>query len=482
MSENKKSFYITTTLPYVNSKPHIGFAMEIIRADVLARYKRETGFDVFFNTGTDEHGVKIFEKASELGKTPQEYVDEMSEHFKKLKDELNISFDNFIRTTDEHHINAAQKFWQKCLDNGFIYKKEYTGLYCVGDEMFIKEKDLVDGRCPNHPTQDPVTLTEENYFFAFSKFSDELMNYFESNPNFVTPDFRSNEMKQMIKSGLDDFSISRVKEKMPWGIAIPGDDEQVMYVWFDALVNYISAVGWPDDEDKFKKYWTDAVRVQFCGKDNTQHQSLRWQAMLLAARLPLTNHIIVNGFLVSNGQKMSKSIGNIIEPIDITKEYGIDMLRYYLLREVSLFEDSDVTLERIKTSYNANLANGLGNLVSRILKMSEDHLEGDFNFDNSFNNLPEEYALSFDNFDFQSAIDFVWKEISNLDQLIQETQPFKLVKENPEEGKKIILELVERLFNIGKLLRPLLPDTSDAIISAVLSNKKPEKALFLRKD
>jgi methionyl-tRNA synthetase len=482
MSEKQKSFYITTTLPYVNSRPHVGFAMEIVRADALARYKRETGYDVFFNTGTDEHGTKIFEKAQELGKTTKEYVDEMSAYFKDLKTILNLSFDNFIRTTDENHILSAQKFWNQCLEKGYIYKKEYSGLYCVGDEMFVKEKDLVDGRCPNHPTQDPITLTEENYFFAFSKFSDELMNYFESNPNFVTPDFRLNEMKQMINSGLEDFSISRVKEKMPWGISIPGDDEQVMYVWFDALVNYISAVGWPEDTDKFKKYWTDATRVQFCGKDNTQHQALRWQAMLLAAGLPLTNNIIVSGFINSDGQKMSKSLGNVIDPSDIVNEYGIDAIRYYLLRDVSPFEDSDITMDKFKISYNANLANGLGNLVNRILKMSEDNLEGNFNFSNEFSNLPVEYVSAIDNFNFQEAMNFIWKEISDMDQMIQDTQPFKLIKESPEEAKKIIFELVEKLFNTAKLLKPLLPETSEAIISAISENKKPEKPLFLRKD
>jgi methionyl-tRNA synthetase len=482
MSEYKKTFYITTTLPYANSKPHIGFAMEIVRADAFARFKRLTGYDVFFNTGTDEHGVKIFEKAEENKKTPQEYVDEMSESFKDLKETLNLSYDNFIRTTDAHHIEAAQKFWQKCLGAGYIYKKEYSGLYCVGDEMFVKEKDLVDGKCPNHPIQDPVILTEENYFFAFSKFAEPLMKFYEENPNFVIPNFRFNEMKQMINSGLEDFSISRVKEKMPWGIAIPNDDEQVMYVWFDALVNYISAVGWSHDEEKFKKYWIDAIRVQFCGKDNTQHQALRWQAMLMAGDIPLTNQIVVNGFINTNGQKMSKSLGNIIEPIDIVSEYGIDMLRYYLLREISPFEDSDVTLEKIKISYNANLANGIGNLVNRILKMSEDHLEGDFDFIDNFENLPKEYLEAFDNFNFQSVMDFIWKEVSNLDEMIQETQPFKLVKEDREAGKKIVVELVERLFTIGKLLKPLLPETSNAIISAVLKNKKPEQALFLRKD
>lgn len=482
MAENKKSFYITTTLPYVNSKPHVGFAMEIVRADALARFKRETGFDVFFNTGTDEHGTKIFEKAQELGKDTQAYVDEMSEHFKNLKQILNLSFDNFIRTTDSHHISATQNFWNKCLENGYIYKKEYSGLYCVGDEMFVKEKDLIEGKCPNHPTQDPVILTEENYFFAFSKFASDLTKYFEQNPNFVTPDFRLNEMKQMIKSGLEDFSISRVKEKMPWGIPIPGDEEQVMYVWFDALVNYISAVGWPNDEDKFKKYWTDATRVQFCGKDNTQHQSLRWQAMLLAAGLPLTNNIIVGGFINSGGQKMSKSLGNVIDPVDIVNEFGIDALRYYLLREVNPFEDSDMTIEKIKIAYNANLANGLGNIVNRILKMSEDNLDGNFNFSKNFENLPEQYVKAIDNFNFQEAMDFIWKEISEIDQVIQDKQPFKFVKENPEEAKKIIFELVEKLFNTATLLKPLLPDTSEAIISAISENKKPETPLFPRKD
>jgi len=475
-----KPFYITTTLPYVNARPHIGFAMEVIRADAVARFKRTQGFDVYFNTGTDEHGTKIFEKANELGKTPQVYVDEMATHFESLKDTLQLSYDRFIRTTDEDHKVAAQVFWNTCLDNGYIYKKEYTGLYCVGDEMFLKEKDLVNGKCPNHPTQDPVTLSEENYFFAFSKFGDQLLELYAVNPDFIVPSFRLNEMKHMIEQGLEDFSISRLTEKMPWGVPVPNDPTQVMYVWFDALVNYITTVGWPDNADTFTKYWEQGTPVQYCGKDNTQHQALRWQAMLMAAGLPNTHKVIVNGFITSGGQKMSKSIGNVIDPLEIVEEYGSDALRYFVLRELHPFEDSDVTPEKIKEAYNANLANGLGNLVNRILKMSEDHLDPIIDLPDV--RLPDEYVAAFESYNLQAAADCVWSEIAKLDEYIQKTAPFKLIKEDVASGKKVIAELVNRLYAVAVQLQPLTPHTSEAIITAIRANQKPVTPLFARKD
>jgi len=478
---DKTPFYITTTLPYVNSRPHIGFAMEVVRADAIARFKRMQGFDVYFNTGTDEHGTKIFEKAAEMEKDTQQYVDEMAEHFKQLKEILNLSYDRFIRTTDSDHLVATKEFWKRCSDAGYIYKKEYTGLYCVGDEMFLKEKDLVNGRCPNHPTQLPVTLSEENYFFAFSKFGEQLLAYYESHPDFIIPAFRLNEMKQMIEHGLEDFSISRLAEKMPWGVPVPGDDDQVMYVWFDALVNYVTTVGWPTNTEMFDKYWKNGTPVQYCGKDNTQHQALRWQAMLLAAGLPLTHHVIVNGFITSDGQKMSKSIGNVIDPLEIVNEYGTDTLRYFVLRELHPFEDSDVTPAKIKEAYNAHLVNGIGNLTNRIMKLAEDYLDAPVDT-SSAEKFFEQYTEPFEVYNLQAASNGVWAGVQYIDEKIQREQPFKVVKEDLEKGKEMIKELVVHLAEVEYHLRPLLPETAAKMQAAIRANKKPETPLFARKD
>ncbi|KKT74648.1 MAG: Methionine-tRNA ligase, partial [Parcubacteria group bacterium GW2011_GWB1_44_7] len=276
-------FYITTTLPYVNAEPHIGFAMEVIRADVMARWKRAQGFEVFFNTGTDERGAKIFEAAKKAGQEPQTYVDEAAKKFQALIPLLNLSEPNFIRTTDSHHIKAAREFWKICAKNGHIYKKPYKIKYCVGCELEKTDSELVDGKCPLHPTREIEEIEEENYFFKFSAFQKPLLDFYEKKPDFVVPDFRFNEIKSFVKRGLEDFSISRLKEKMPWGIEVPDDSEHTMYVWFDALVNYISAIGWPDDLERFKKWQIDSGgMVQYCGKDNLRQQSAMWQAMLMA--------------------------------------------------------------------------------------------------------------------------------------------------------------------------------------------------------
>lgn len=488
MSENKKSFYITTTLPYVNSKPHIGFAMEVVRADAIARYKKLMGYDVYFNTGTDEHGIKIFQRAKEEGKDTQKFVDENAEHFKNLKSKLNLSYDTaeiegrFIRTTDEDHKLAAQAFWKKCADNGFIYKKKYTGLYCAGCEMFLKEKDLVNGECENHPGKKLEEISEENYFFKFSEFGEQLKKYYEENPDFVSPASRLNEVKSMIEEGLEDFSISRLREKLPWGVAVPEDDTQVMYVWFDALVDYISTLGWPEDVDgKFKKYWIDGEKVQICGKDNTQHQALRWQAMLLAAGLPLSNKIIVNGFINSGGQKMSKSLGNVINPLEIVEKYGTDALRYYLLRELSPHEDSDFSMEKFHEAYTANLVNGVGNLTNRILKLAEDYLETPVDIKDK-KVFFSQFTDPFNAMNYKAAIDGVWEGVKWIDEKIQKDEPFKVVKVDLEKGKEMIKELVKNLAEVAWHLQPFLPETAEKIFGAIKENKKPQTPIFARLD
>ena len=475
-----KNFYITTTLPYVNSEPHIGFAMEIVRADVIARAKTLQGFEVFFNTGTDEHGAKILEKSIESGKPVKEYVDQYALKFKDLKDVLGLSSDvHFIRTTDEHHISAAQEFWKRCRDKGDIYKKNYKTKYCTGCELEKTDSELIDGRCPIHPNMEIETREEENYFFRFSNYQKPLLDFYNSNPNFVVPDFRFNEIKSFVERGLQDFSISRLKEKMSWGVPVPDDEKHVMYVWFDALVNYISTLGWPENEDNFEKYWANGTPVQYAGKDNLRQQSAMWQAMLMSAGLPNSRNIVINGFINSGGQKMSKSLGNFINPKEIVAEYGIDALRCYLLKDLSNFEDSDVTLDKFRDSYNANLANGLGNLVSRIMKMAQDNLDSPVSVQNHNDKMYFEFL---NNFEINKACDYIWLHIGLLDQKIQEEQPFKVVKTNKEVGQRIISDLVSKLYLIASMLEPILPETSTKIKTLIKSNKAPQEPLFIRKD
>ncbi|MEI8338199.1 MAG: methionine--tRNA ligase [bacterium] len=477
-----KTFYITTTLPYVNAEPHLGHAMEFIRADVIARYKKLQGFDVFFNTGTDEHGMKLFLGAQKEGKSTQEYVDFYASKVKDLLKLLEISDDvHFIRTTDELHVTAAKAFWKRVFDNGYIYKKNYKSKYCVGCEEEKTDSELVDGKCVIHPNIELEIIEEENYFFKYSAFQEKLLKFYDENPTFVIPDFRLNEMKSFVKQGLKDFSISRLKSKMPWGIEVPEDPDHIMYVWFDALVNYVATLGYPNLEGNFKKYWVEGETVQCCGKDNNRFQSAMWQAMLMAARLPNTTHIIVNGFITGEGGiKMSKSLGNVTNPKDLIAEYGSEALRYFLLREVSSFEDSPFTIQRFKDSYNAGLANGLGNLTSRIMKMAETNLIDAVSI--TEHSIPEEYTKFLEEFDIQAATNFIWKKISELDSVIQDKQPFKLVKTDKEVGEKIIKELVLGLSTIAHMLNPMMPETSLKIKVCIKTNKSPAEPLFLRRD
>ncbi|MBX4198152.1 methionine--tRNA ligase [Candidatus Parcubacteria bacterium] len=478
-----KTFYITTTLPYVNADPHVGFAMEIIRADSIARYKKLQGFDVFFNTGTDEHGLKIYQKAEEVGMDTKAFVDQYAARFKDLLPALHISGNaHFIRTTDEHHKKAAQEFWRRCKANGDIEKKQYKIKYCVGCELEKTESELVDGKCPLHPNLKLEIREEENYFFRFSKYQQKLLDFYKKYSDFVIPDFRFNEIKAFVERGLEDFSISRLKTKMPWGVAVPDDPNHVMYVWFDALVNYISTLGWSEDETNFKKYWQEGTPTQYCGKDNLRQQSAMWQAMLMSAGLPNSRHIIINGFITSGGQKMSKSIGNVINPFDLVTEYSADALRYYVLRELSPFEDSDMTPESFKNAYNANLANGLGNLVSRIMKMAETHLPEPIDTKSKDMPLANEYVEALETFNIKNAMDIIWGLITALDQSIQTNKPFSLVKTDPEKGKALIKDLVFELAIIAKHLIPVLPETAKTIQSLIAENKSPVQPLFLRKD
>ncbi|MBU6427063.1 methionine--tRNA ligase [Patescibacteria group bacterium] len=509
--EWQKPFYITTTLPYVNSDPHIGFAMEAIRADTVARAKKLDGFGVFSNTGTDEHGMKIYQNAQSRGVSPQEYVDEYAAKFKALIPALGLMPDtNFIRTTDPHHVRAAQAFWKAVEQNGYIYKKNYKVKYCVGCELEKTESELVDGKCPLHPLQELETIEEENYFFKASAFQKQLLELYETKPDFVIPDSRLNEIKSFVRKGLEDFSISRLASKMPWGIPVPDDDTQVMYVWFDALVNYISAVGWPDElsgdqpselssavsrkgeliDQKFQHWWIETGGVvQYCGKDNLRQQAAMWQAMLMAAGLPNSRTIVVDGFITGDGGvKMSKSLGNTVDPFEIVKEYGTDALRYFVLRELHPFEDSPFTPEKFKEAYNAHLANGLGNLVSRVMKMAvANDVKLDEKTAQSIEKSSEiimamkEYEKGFGGYNIQQASNAVWTLISKADAIVQEREPFKKIKTDASAAKRDIAELLAYLKIIAGLLLPILPQTAETILDLIKENKMPERPLFVRK-
>lgn len=477
MAENH--FYITTTLPYVNADPHIGFALELVQADTIARHQKLLGKEVFFNTGTDEHGQKIYQKALAAGKDAQSYCDEYAAKFKQLIPALGILPDiHFIRTTEPRHIKAAQEFWNRCFDNGDVYKKIYKVKYCVGCELEKTESDLnEEGQCLIHPHLKIELIDEENYFFRFSKYEKPLLDFYQKRPDFVVPDFRFNEIKQFIKSGLQDFSISRLKSKMPWGVPVPGDQTHVMYVWFDALINYISTLGWPNIPKDYDQYWPG---TQTAGKDNLRQQSAMWQAMLMSAGLPNSKQIIIHGFINSGGQKMSKSLGNVADPyaiIDQLKSKGLDQsqatdaLRYYLLREISTFEDGDYTWEKFVESYNSGLANGLGNLTSRIMKMavnascSAPNLLGKKTADKS--------ARYIENYELQKAADSIWQKIKACDEFIQKNEPFKVIKTDKEKAIKDIQYLLSELQQIATDLIPFLPQTSEKIL-AVLKDSKLE--------
>ncbi len=485
-----KPFYITTTLPYVNSDPHVGFAMELVRADIIARYKKNEGCDVFFNTGTDEHGVKIYRKAKDQGIDTQQYVDQYASKFKNLIPLLGILPEiNFIRTTDKHHVMAAQEFWKIADKNGLIYKKNYSIKYCVGCELEKTESELVEGKCPLHPLQELEVIEEENYFFRFSIYQKQLLELYK-NDDFVLPKTRLNEIRAFVERGLDDFSISRLASKMPWGIPVPNDDKQVMYVWFDALVNYVSATGWPDDVQSYKKNWIDSGGVvQYCGKDNLRQQAAMWQAMLMATKLPPSKQIIIDGFITGEGGvKMSKSLGNTIDPLDVVKNFGTDAFRYYVARELSPFEDSPFTMDMFKDAYNAHLANGLGNLVSRTMKMAEANsikydpvIEKELEQSEDLIHVYRSYDEGFANYNLEQATDAVWELVTGSDKIIQDRQPFKKIKTDFEGGKKDILELLARLNIIGRLLIPILPETAKIILDLVQNNKMPEAPLFVRK-
>ncbi len=465
-----KKYYLTTTAPYVNSDPHIGFALEIIQADVLARYHSLIGEEVFFNTGTDEHGKKIYDKAIESGQKPQDYVDEYAARFDKLKEGLDLSYNSFWRSTDPKHIEAAQEMWRRVDQAGFIEKGIYKAKYCVGCELEKQDSELVDGKCPLHPNKAIELIEEENYFFKFSQLQKKLLEHYDKYPDFVIPEHRQKEIRNFVEGGLSDFSVSRLKDKMPWGVPVPGDEKHVMYVWFDALTYYISALGWPENEDKFTQFWGTIEKpnaIQIAGKDNLRQQAAMWQAMLIAANLPLTRQILIHGFITSDGQKMSKSLGNVVDPFEYVEKYGTDALRYYLLAKVNPTEDSDFTREKFEEVYNADLANGLGNLVSRVAKLCE---KSTYTIQSISDKISPEVQEALRNYKFNDALNCIWQKITDTDLYLSKEEPWKV--KDIDKYQEIVIEIGRRVVGIGHDLRPFLPDTANKILKQFFGGKE----------
>lgn len=469
-----KSFYITTTLPYVNAEPHIGFALEIIQADVIARHKRNQGFEVFFNTGTDEHGLKIFRKAQEQHIDPQAYCDSLAEKFKQLKIVLNLSYDSFLRTSDPAHKEAAREFWRRCEKNGDIYKKKYKIKYCVGCELEKTDSELVDGTCPLHPNVTLEIIEEENYFFRYSHYQKKLLDFYRKHRNFVVPESKLREIEEFTKRGLEDFSISRLKEKMPWGVEVPGDSAHVMYVWFDALVSYISSLGWPENTKQFKQFWPG---LQVAGKDNLRQQSSMWQAMLDSAGLPNSRQIFIHGFITANGQKMSKSLGNVVDPSEVVQKYGTDAMRYFLLREISPTEDGDFSYEKFSARYNADLAGGIGNLLARTITLAQKLKIKKSKIKITNKNLKVQIKKTekgcgelLEDFKFNQALESIWDLISFCDKYINAEKPW----EGGKNSGQVVADCLFALGAIADLLNPFLPQTSEKINNALKTGKSEQ--------
>ncbi|MBU4346375.1 MAG: methionine--tRNA ligase [Candidatus Omnitrophica bacterium] len=478
-------FYITTAIDYPSAPPHIGHVYEKVCADVIARWHRNAGDDVFFSTGTDEHGLKIQRYASKLKQEPQEFVDKMSGEFIGLWEKLNISYDSFIRTTQDGHMEIVRDIFKKIYDKGDIYKDWYEGLYCVDCEAFYAEKDLKDSLCPVH-NKKLEEIKEESYFFNMSKYQEKILEHILDNKDFVRPETRRNEIINRIKEGVRNLSVSR--SSFNWGIRLPMDEKHIIFVWFDALINYISVLGYP--QERFKRYWP--ADIHLIGKDILWFHAMVWPAILLAADIELPKSIFVHGFINIKGEKISKSKGVTVDPLELINKYGADALRYFLLREIRFGEDGDFSEGAFIKRLNSDLANDLGNFVYRTLTMIEKYFNGhipaaviaDGRWKQKLDKFSDEVNLHMSNLDFNLALDKIWELINMANKYIEDTKPWNLVKkENIDALQQFICILVDAIRKISHAISPFMPQTAKSILEQIGKDViRKGKPLFPRID
>ena len=465
-------FYIHSAIPYVNASPHIGHAQEFVQADVIRRYQKLLGKDVTYLSGADENGLKIVQAAQKAGKGPQVFCDEKQAEFLQLAQKLNVQFDIWQRGSSKNHFLSSQKLWELCNKNGDIYKKSYTGLYCVGCEAFYTPDELDEkGECYEHPGKKLEQVSEENYFFKLSKYQNFLLYLISSDKLKVTPEIRKNEVLAFIQKGLEDFSISRSRARAKnWGVPVPGDPKQIMYVWFDALNIYYSGIGFGWDEEKFKK-WAPAD-MMVIGKGIIRFHAIYWPAILKSAGLPLPKELFTHGYLTVDGQKMSKSVGNVVDPISVIKKYGTDATRYYLLKEIPSYSDGDYSERRFKEVYNADLANGLGNLVARTVKLVEQYCDGKvpqigrvaddhpLRVDQNIHNWKKSWKdidTFIPTFAFDQAINSIWKFLKEADKYINDNKPWELAAKDQKQFNWVIYGVLDALHQVAWQINPFLP-------------------------
>ncbi len=468
-----KRYFISTAIPYVNADPHIGFTLELLQADTLARWQRLQGIETFFLTGTDENSLKNVLAAAKAEVPVNDFVDKHSKRFQELAQILGLSNDAFIRTTEPRHAAGAQKLWTACAKAGDIYKKSYVGLYCVGCEQFYTEKDLEKGLCPEHKTK-PEKVEEENYFFRLSKYQNQITELLTSNTLKITPESRRSELTEFVKRGLEDISVSRSTQRArDWGVSVPGDVSQIMYVWFDALSNYINAIGFADDPALFKHWWLDnPQRVHLVGKGISRFHAIYWPAFLLSAGVPLPTEILIHGYVTAAGEKMSKSLGNVIDPFEVVRRYGADVMRYFLLREIPSSGDGDFTFAKLEERYNGDLAHNLGNLVSRVAKLIDTKLEGELMYNSAFMDTALETAIAEARADVTTAVtDFrlhealarIWKLLSQANVYIDTHKPWAVADANAEIFLKTMTSSARLILEAATLLIPFMPETAERI-------------------
>jgi methionyl-tRNA synthetase len=466
---NNNTTYVTSTIPFVNARPHVGFALELVQADTLARYHRLLGRRVRLQTGTDEHAFKNVLAARKLGIATERFVEQNSTRFRDLCEELNVSHDRFIRTTEQAHKVSVRTFWQR-LRPGDLYLKQYTGLYCVGCEDFYLEKDLVNGVCPDHDTA-PAIVREQNYFFRLSAYQRRLEDLLTSRKLSIVPESRYNEVLQFVRKGLHDISVSRAERRSEgWGIPVPNDPSQVIYVWIDALINYLSGLDFGNGTE-WQQVWNESTdKIHVIGKNVWKFHAVYWPALLLSAGVPVPDKIVVHGFLTHNGRKISKSLGNSIDPGEYVKRFGSDAVRYYLLRYVRPFNDGDFSEERLGTAYG-DLANGLGNLCSRLTALCERSSYGAFDVP-GHREAPDGFHAALERFEFDAALELIWRNIGEINQDIERRAPWTLIRVGGGDHLRATLtDWLRELYNLAHWLGPFLPHTSEKIKAALAAEQ-----------